>query len=39
LQTTSTDNWTLAEQNKMAAEKYEVNDEAMPDAMDRQELE
>ncbi len=39
LQTTTTDNWTLAKQNKMAAEKYEVNDEAMPDSSDRQELE
>ncbi len=39
LQTTTTDNWTLAEQNQIAAEQYEKNEEAMPDPMDRQELE
>jgi len=39
LQTTTTDNWTLAEQNQIAAEKYEANEESMPDPMDRQELE
>jgi hypothetical protein len=39
LQTTTTDNWTLAEQNQIAAEQYETNEEAMPDPMDRQELE
>ena len=39
LQTTATDNWTLAEQNQIAAEKYDTNEEPMPDHMDRQELE
>lgn len=39
LQTTTTDNWTLAEQNQIAAEKYDTNEEPMPDHMDRQELE
>jgi tyrosyl-tRNA synthetase len=39
LQTTTTDNWTLAEQNQIAAEKYEANEDSMPDPMDRQELE
>ena len=39
LQTTATDNWTLAEQNQIAAEKHDTNEEPMPDHMDRQELE
>lgn len=39
LQTTTTDNWTLAEQNQIAAEQYEINEDAMPNPMDRQELE
>jgi hypothetical protein len=39
LQTTATDNWTLAEQNQIAAEKRDTNEEPMPDHMDWQELE
>ena len=39
LQTITTDNWTLAEQNQIAAEKYDTSVEPMPDPMDRQELE
>lgn len=39
LQTTTTDNWPLAKQNQIAAEKYEINEEPMPDSMDQQELE
>jgi uncharacterized pyridoxal phosphate-containing UPF0001 family protein len=39
LQTTATDNWTLAEQNQKAMEKHEILGEQMVDSTDRQELE
>lgn len=39
LQTTTTDNWTLAKQNEVAMEKTEINEDSLPDPMDRQELE
>lgn len=39
LQTTTTDNWTLAEQNQKAMEKHETLGEHIVDSMDRQELE
>lgn len=39
LQTTTTDDWTLAEQNQKAMEKYEPFEENKIDSMDRQELE
>lgn len=39
LQTTTTDNWTLAEQNQKAMEKYEPVGDHIVDSMDRQELE
>lgn len=39
LQTTTTDNWTLAEQNQKASEKEGAPEENIIDSMDRQELE
>jgi hypothetical protein len=39
LQTTVTDNWTLAEQNQKAMEKHDTLTENTIDPMDRQELE
>jgi hypothetical protein len=39
LQTTTTDNWTLAKQNEVAMEKTEASKDPLPDPMDRQELE
>jgi hypothetical protein len=39
LQTTATDNWTLAKQNEVAMEKTDPSDDTLPDPMDRQELE
>lgn len=39
LQTTTTDELTLNEQNKKALEREETIEEDVPDAMDRQELE
>jgi hypothetical protein len=39
LQTTRTDDWTLAEQNKHAEEKEHPISAAIIDSMDRQELE
>jgi len=39
LQTTATDNWTLAKQNEVAMEKTDPSDDTLPDSMDRQELE
>jgi hypothetical protein len=39
LQTTVTDHWTLAEQNRKAMEKHEASQDDAVDAMDRMELE
>ncbi|MBI2271418.1 MAG: hypothetical protein HYU69_13830 [Bacteroidetes bacterium] len=39
LQTTITDNWTLAEQNQRASEKVATAEENIISSMDRQELE
>jgi hypothetical protein len=39
LQTTATDNWTLAEQNQKGGETFNSNEEKIIDSMDRQELE
>lgn len=39
LQTTVSDHWTLAEQNKKAMEKHEQSQDGTVDAMDRMELE
>lgn len=39
LQTTTTDSWTLAKQNEVAMEKPDLNEDPLPDPMDRQELE
>lgn len=39
LQTTTTDNWTLAEQNQIAGENHITFEENLIDPMDRQELE
>lgn len=39
LQTITTDNWTLSEQNQIAGEKHDTFEENIVDPMDRQELE
>jgi hypothetical protein len=39
LQTTTTDNWTLAKQNEVAMEKTDASEDPIPDPLDRQELE